>query len=100
MQAVAQHVRENVRATDAVVRWGGEEFMVILPETDVASGAVLANKLHDIVKKLTIAGGVHVTASFGVTQLQADEGWEQLVSRADALMYRAKEEGRDRVAEG
>ncbi len=97
---VAETIRANIRATDNVVRWGGEEFIVILPETAPVRGSELAEKLRRELVKLEVSEGVYVTASFGVTALRQGESWEQMVSRADGLMYRAKVEGRDNVQSG
>lgn len=102
LRQVASLVAENVRASDLFGRYGGEEFMLILPETSPTESAVLAEKLRTLVaqKQLVIAGNqsVKVTISAGIAggvgaQLQVDS----LVEQADAAMYAAKSLGRDRV---
>jgi diguanylate cyclase (GGDEF)-like protein len=102
LRQVASLVSDNVRASDLFGRYGGEEFMLILPETSPTEAAVLAEKLRTLVAQqpLVIAGKqtVQVTISAGIagglgSQLQVDA----LVDEADAAMYAAKSLGRDRV---
>jgi diguanylate cyclase (GGDEF)-like protein len=102
LRGVAGVLKANVRATDTVGRYGGEEFMLILPETDVDDAAVLAEKLRQLVlaARVDIDGRlqVNVTVSIGVAggtgrQLRVEE----LVRDADAAMYSAKALGRNQV---
>ncbi len=102
LQAVAQTLRSSVRTVDAVGRYGGEEFMLVLPETDVDTAATLAEKLRQIVagRKIRLPDGhvVEVTMSAGVaggpgSLLQLST----LVRDADAALYSAKALGRDQV---
>jgi diguanylate cyclase (GGDEF)-like protein len=95
--AVASLLRDSLRQSDILGRWGGEEFMVICPETDLESGCTLAEKI-----RLAIAGHQftiprQLTSSFGVAVSAARDSVEALVARADRALYRAKEQGRNRV---
>jgi len=99
---VARKCREAVRQTDIVARWGGEEFAVLMPETDQEGARLMAERLREILRDLRPLEGqeIRTTASFGVAQLDAGghgESFERLAARADACLYRAKREGRDRV---
>ncbi|MBK7005284.1 MAG: GGDEF domain-containing protein [Burkholderiales bacterium] len=92
---IARLMRANVRATDTVGRWGGEEFLVILPDTNLDGAVQLAEKM-----RLTIAGHDfptvgHKTASFGVAEMRPNENIKELIGRADEALYRAKEGGRN-----
>lgn len=93
----ASLLRESVRATDTVGRWGGEEFLAILPETQLAGAVQVAEKLRQMIAahEFPIVG--HKTASFGVAQLQDDESVKDLIARADEALYLAKQNGRNRV---
>jgi diguanylate cyclase (GGDEF)-like protein len=102
LRQIAALIADNVRGSDLFGRYGGEEFMLILPETAPDEAAILAEKLRGLVTKesMTIAGGqrLEVTISVGVagevgSQLQVDS----LVDQADAAMYAAKSLGRNRV---
>jgi diguanylate cyclase (GGDEF)-like protein len=100
---VARVLREITRDTDEPARWGGEEFAVILPQTDVAGAALLAERMRDAidrmrVKRLDDGEPLHVTASFGVAAVsQSALDMESLVEAADQALYRAKAAGKNRV---
>jgi two-component system cell cycle response regulator len=99
---VASAIRESIRTTDLVARFGGEEFIVIAPETPMAPAQMVAERIRLAIIEKTSAkmdqGLPTVTASLGVatTELQVTKESE-LVARADAALYRAKHEGRNRV---
>jgi len=102
LRQIAALISDNVRASDLFGRYGGEEFMLILPETTADEAVVLAEKLRSLVMQfpLVIAGGqlLQITISIGVagdvgSQLQVD----RLVDQADAAMYAAKSMGRNRT---
>ncbi len=102
LRGVAQTIKGNLRATDAVGRYGGEEFMLILTETDVEEGAVLTEKLRNLVARQTFGIGqdqeISVTISIGIAgggggPLRTDS----LVRDADAAMYSAKSLGRNQT---
>jgi diguanylate cyclase (GGDEF)-like protein len=85
---------------DVPGRLGGEEFVVVLPRTDLAAAAAFAERLRSVIARLDIAldaTNVTVTASFGVGQFQPGEEFEDLLARCDEALYRAKREGRDRI---
>jgi diguanylate cyclase (GGDEF)-like protein len=87
----------RLRRSDMLVRWGGEEFVVLLPETDLESAVRLAETLRVALEQAGTAGGDRVTASFGVTRHRPGESGQLWLERADALMYEAKRRGRNRV---
>ncbi len=99
--ALARLLREQLRATDIVARLGGDEFAVLLPHTDMEQAQVVAADLLDTIRNRTfVAGGspLRITASIGMALFPdqtASAG--ECLSRADLAMYRAKDEGRDRV---
>lgn len=90
-------LNKNVRGQDILGRWGGEEFLIILPDTSLEDATVLAERLRQVVadKSFTTAG--QVTISIGVSAFNADSSPEAIVSRADAALYQAKKLGRNRV---
>ena len=90
-------LRERLRRTDTAARWGGEEFAVILPETDCAGGRRFAGELLARMDEIKTPDGKGISASFGVVDYRGDESASELVKRADRLMYRAKQAGRARV---
>lgn len=86
-----------IRNTAEFGRWGGEEFIIILPNTKLEDAIVLAEKLRTRIEKIDINEIEGVTASFGVTSFCGNEAMDLLISRADKCMYKAKIEGRNRV---
>lgn len=104
LKAMANCADNCIRLTDQLFRYGGEEFVVLLPETDDKGVKRLADRIRRSVAALDcFCDGEHVkmTASFGVASLRKDEESEALFARADGALYQAKESGRNctRVAE-
>ena len=100
LKAVAQSVKNTVRASDIVFRFGGEEFVVILSNTAVGGAMLLAERIRQAVESLLIYEEqfrVSVTISLGVTQLQTGDSVKELFVNADKAMYQAKHNGRNQV---
>ncbi|MEB2343434.1 MAG: diguanylate cyclase [Deltaproteobacteria bacterium] len=105
LQVVADTLRATLRSTDVAGRYGGEEFLVVLPQTERAGAVALAERVRAAIEETAIdVGGpapVSVTVSIGVAALDERTGSaEQLVERADGALYAAKDAGRNRVADG
>jgi diguanylate cyclase (GGDEF)-like protein len=101
LREFAAVLRENLRDADIAGRWGGEEFLVLLPGTDAEGGARLAERIRVALEERTILGGdgapVRVTCSAGVATLPPAPDVETLVAWADGALYRAKRAGKNRV---
>lgn len=103
LKAVAGVLEHAVRKVDTVARVGGEEFVVLLPQTDLREAIQVAEKLRAAVEKQIMPGGEsqpegRLTISVGVAQLGSSEDAQRLLARADDAMYLAKQRGRNRVA--
>ncbi|PUU88023.1 MAG: sensory box histidine kinase [Halanaerobium sp.] len=97
LEKIGTILQRNTRKLDLVGRYGGEEFLVILPETDLKKAALVAEKLRQKIKNAEVTGrDFKLTASFGAVQFEKESS-QQLIKRADDLLYKAKAEGRDRV---
>ena len=96
----ANVLREGTRATDIVGRWGGEEFLVVCPDTDIAAAHAVAEKLRHLIASHAFPVVENMTGSFGVASLGTDEVFDAVISRADAALYRAKDNGRNKVETG
>lgn len=97
--AVAMALRGGLRDYDAVGRWGGEEFLALLPHTDEAGAVSVAEHLRRAVASLAVPCGdevVRPTVSLGIARLGSDEAIGSCVNRADEALYQAKAAGRDR----
>lgn len=93
-------LQDNIRRSDYAARWGGEEFIVLLPETDEAGARMIAEKLRRLIagSRFEALPEVPITVSLGVGQRQPDEPYHQLFQRVDMALYRAKERGRNQTA--
>jgi two-component system cell cycle response regulator len=102
LRVVAGRLREAVRTADVAGRWGGEEFLVVLPATATVEAAILGERVRQAIAAAPVPlpdAPLAVTASVGVASGGLD-GWEGLVRRADTGLYAAKEGGRNRVVPG
>ena len=89
------------RASDSICRWGGEEFLILLPDTDAPGADHLAERLRQAISADLFKPGhtppLQVTVTIGVATVQADEGLLDAVHRADEALYRGKQQGRNQV---
>jgi diguanylate cyclase (GGDEF)-like protein len=97
LRTVAELSNQKLRSTDLHGRWGGEEFMIILPQSALEAAQDAAEKLRQTIANHTFANVGHVTASYGVVELAPQENSKSLAQRVDAALYRAKDRGRNRV---
>lgn len=95
LQTIALELMKSIRKIDTLARWGGEEFIFLLPETTMAQAVFLGEKLRDIVVRAKIPVVDNVTASFGVTCYRPSDTTDGIVQRADDMMYKAKSAGRN-----
>ena len=95
--SVVQVIKSNIREIDIAGRYGGEEFIIILPDTDNNTAFMFADRLRTLISQITFDyEELYITASLGVCSWCGENGVE-LVSKADKLLYKAKENGRNRV---
>lgn len=100
LQQVASILKEAVRGSDTVFRYGGEEFLVLLPETDLDGAIALGEKIRAAAISRPFGDGERIfnlTLSAGASSLCAGESGNDMIARADMALYQAKEEGRNRV---
>ena len=88
------------RASDLAVRWGGDEFLVLLPDVTLGGAVVFADRARLLVESLSLPGLPRVTMSVGLVEIQPDEDPRSAIMRADAQLYQAKQAGRNRVSAG
>ncbi|WP_373183778.1 diguanylate cyclase [Halomonas campaniensis] len=96
LRRLAQRIRESLRSTDLLARWGGEEFTILLPDTRLQGAATFAERLRRQIADSRIRG-LSVTVSIGITAYRPGDDADQLLSRADDALYRAKKAGRNSV---
>ena len=100
LQEVARLLTAQVRNLDTTGRWGGEEFLLLLPELPLGTAYEVAERFRQLVAAHPFAHGHPLTVSLGVAEYRAGEGLEELLNRADAALYDAKTQGRNRVLPG
>lgn len=101
LKTFAHILRNHARTEDISARWGGEEFIILLPHTSSEGAAVMAERARSTVESECLRiMSIAVTVSLGVVELKDGEDAETLIKRADRALYRAKDEGRNRVVLG
>lgn len=101
LKTVSRIVREQIRASDTLCRWGGEEFMILMPMCNIGHARVLAERIRQAIEQQIIVCGtdaIKVCVSLGVAQLTEKEDSAELIRRADRAMYVAKTRGRNCVS--
>ena len=97
LKEFANILKNNVRETDVIGRWGGEEFLILSSDTDLNGAVELSEKLREIISLFKFSFAEHKTASFGVSSHHVGDDEKTMVKRADEALYSAKEKGRNRV---
>jgi len=97
LKSIADILRANVREIDTASRWGGDEFMLLLPSTTIQQATQLAEKLQILIGNEMSRQNLSVTASFGIAELQKGEDPMRLTIRADKALYTSKKSGRNRI---
>jgi diguanylate cyclase (GGDEF)-like protein len=97
LRGISDILSASQRGSDLAMRWGGEEFLVLLPDVGLAGARAFAERVRENVQNLTVGETGRITVSAGVAELQPDEEAAAALARADASLYRAKAAGRNRV---
>jgi diguanylate cyclase (GGDEF)-like protein len=103
LQKMAEVARAGMRVGDVLARWGGEEFLLLMPHTAPADAALVLQRFRESMAEAGFDGlapGLTVTFSAGLTQIEPHESHEAAIERADRALYRAKHAGRDRTEHG
>ena len=98
LKVFSEKINENIREVDMFARWGGEEFMILMPNVSIDDACSVAEKLRKVITSTEVKKLDSITASFGVTDLHEDETAESFIKRVDLAMYKAKNNGRNNVA--
>ena len=97
LRGISEILSASQRGSDLAMRWGGEEFLVLLPDVGLAGARIFAERVRENVQNLAVADAGRITVSAGVSELVGDEDPAVALARADANLYRAKAGGRNRV---
>jgi len=99
LNALADILKKQIGEKGFVFRWGGEEFLILLPHSEKGYGMKLSEKIRRSIEKTTMLDNINVTVSIGVEDSQDVESIEDVIARADQAMYKAKKTGRNKVCE-
>ena len=97
LKTIADIVKKNIRKTTYLFRWGGEEFVIVIPEADVKGAGILSERIRKAIEEYKFEGVGRVTVSFGIAQFNDEDTALSLLKRADAALYQAKANGRNRI---
>lgn len=101
LEDVAGIIKNQVRSEDLIARWGGEEFLAVLPDTRLQSAAVMAQRIREALMAHTWRGPsgqqLEITTSAGVSECCGEDDLNSTINRADRALYRSKCRGRNRV---
>ena len=101
LRLMSRILKKHLRNVDFIARFGGEEFVILMPSTDALAAEIATEKVRSVIETSPFnfhGEPVKITMSFGITQAQADDSVSSMFARADKAMYRAKQEGRNRVS--
>jgi diguanylate cyclase (GGDEF)-like protein len=99
LKDISQIIKLNSRLTDIASRWGGEEFLILLPHTNKEGARILSERLRLSIANFNFHGLDTVTCSFGIAEFDPDQDTESdIIKKADAALYEAKRSGKNRVA--
>ena len=94
---MARLIEKNLRSTDTLARWGGEEFVIIMPLTPMDLAREVTEKFRKIIEQEQFYVVGSITCSFGISEFKKGDNSQSLILRADQAMYKAKANGRNRV---
>lgn len=97
LKEVASIIKNTIRKTDEIGRWGGEEFCIILPNTSLSSAATLIERVRNNIANFDFSLSSKITCSFGIAQANECENADSLIKKADTAMYCAKNTGKNKI---
>ena len=97
LKEVAKIMQSQLRNSDTIARWGGDEFVILLPNVTLQNAVLLLDRVKNAVCQMRLMGNVSVSCSFGVVQMGLESTYAELLAEADAMMYRAKQSGKGRI---
>lgn len=98
LQEVSKEVKNNLREIDSIGRYGGEEFIVIMPQTSLEEGKISAERIRESIAQCKCHGIDNITISIGLCQYRSGESLNKLFKRLDTLLYESKQHGRNRTS--
>lgn len=97
LATLSSEISKNIRTNDVFARWGGEEFILLLPSTNIQAALIFAEKIRKIVENLRFTKIFNVTVSIGATEIVESDNQDLIITRADEALYESKKTGRNKV---
>ncbi|MDD4312358.1 MAG: GGDEF domain-containing protein [Eubacteriales bacterium] len=97
LKQIAALMQAQLRNSDTIARWGGDEFVLLLPNVTLQNAVLLLDRVKSAISKLSLNDTVTVSCSFGVVQMRPESTYQEMLSQADKLMYRSKQNGKGRI---
>lgn len=101
LKQISNIIKNHIRKSDLIARWGGEEFIIALTDSDIQNSKIIAEKLRNAIEEdeaLQKLLGYKATASFGLTQIKENDNFDTVINRVDDCMYEAKRNGKNQVS--
>lgn len=95
--SLAKLIRKQLRHSDILARWGGDEFVVLFPNVALDNAIILTERIRESIEENTFVNNINVTCSFGIVTMKDNSSFEKLVLEADHLMYTGKKQGKNHV---
>ena len=97
LKQIAALMQAQLRNSDTIARWGGDEFVLLLPNVTLQNAVLLLDRVKSAISKLSLNGTIAVSCSFGVVQMRPESTYQEMLSQADTMMYRSKQNGKGRI---
>lgn len=97
LKEVAKIMQNQLRNSDTIARWGGDEFVILLPNVTLQNAVFLLDRVKSAVCQMRLEGNVSVSCSFGLVQMKPESTYTQMLAEADAMMYHAKQSGKGKI---
>ena len=98
LKQIAAVMQAQLRNSDTIARWGGDEFVLLLPNVTLQNAVLLLDRVKSAISTLTLEGSASVSCSFGVVQMHTESTYQDMLAQADTMMYRSKRNGKGRIA--
>jgi len=90
-------IKNQLRSSDVLARWGGDEFVILLPNASLENAATFTERIRNSIEQAALVKGISTTCSFGIAEMKDGSDFQSLICEADKLMYEGKENGKNNI---